>query len=643
MDPRYDPEGAHGRVGGPWAPQAGAYGPPPGTGAADDVLIRLGGWVLAGLAVALLAAVAVLTAGALYGLATWRRWRWWVVGMAGLAGLVLVVALSGPEAALERHLLALRELTDPGRAPVGELVSDRWPAWLLAQAPLALPLGAILAGFARHQVCHVVAHELSPRARRRREAEDRAQLKRARRRATAAPASTKHGPVLGAWIGGDLGPWKAGPWCVLPESALGLGTLLLGLPGSGKTETLLRLSQLALQGGYDVHVIDAKGDQETQARFAALAGALGVEGRLFPESAYDGFRGEPSAIRNRLARVIDYSEPYYEDGARDLLAAVVKGAAGPPRSLAALLTALPALTLEGLDPAVRRGTLARYRGFAAAAARGLDGDWAFEDTRASYILLDGVALGDDAPRLARFFVEDFVHYAAVRKDPDRRALLLIDEFSALRLSNAAPLFERLRSFGVGVVLAAQSVEGLHDDESERERLVNAASALVCHRLANPDSVVARAGTLRRAERSHQLDGAGPTGAGSLRIQDAYRADPNELRSLATGVAYVISGGRAAKVAVARTRTGEMETLPPVSPPTGATGRRSEIVGPGDPALHPTRTGGSCGDPGALGRVGNGAGEGVGASVGEGSGETPTVSPHEDEVPARVASPYAEGL
>lgn len=67
-------------------------------------------------------------------------------------------------------------------------------------------------------------------------------------------------------------------------------------------------------------------------------------------------------------------------------------------------------------------------------------------------------MGDDATRLARFLVEDFAHYASTRKAPRRRALLLVDEFSALRLSNAAALFERLRSFGASVVLAAQSVE-----------------------------------------------------------------------------------------------------------------------------------------------------------------------------------------
>jgi hypothetical protein len=137
--------------------------------------------------------------------------------------------------------------------------------------------------------------------------------------------------------------------------------------------------------------------------------------------------------------------------------------------------------------------------------------------------------------------------------PQRKIVLVGRRASALRLSNAAALFERLRSFHAGVVLAAQSIEGLHDDPAERTRLLNSASTLIAHRLADPDPIVTRAGTIRRAERSHQLDVDGATGMGSLRLQDAYRVDPNDLRSLATGVAYVVTGGRAAKVAVAAAR------------------------------------------------------------------------------------------
>jgi hypothetical protein len=548
MDPRYD------RYGAQWAPQPAAYGPPP----ADDTWIRVAGYAMAGVAVMLVAAVALAVAGVLYGLATWRRWRWWVLALAGLAGVAIVAVLYGPEGAWMHHTTGIRALGDPapGGPSLGALVATHWAQWLVAQVPLSLPAGALVAALVRCHVETTAAHELSPGAVARRQREERSRSRAAVRRARRAPLVHKGQPVLGAWADGDL-PWRSGAWCTIPT--LGLGKVVLGLPGSGKTETLLRLAQLGLASGYDVHVLDAKGEMSTQARFAELASSMGLEVRLFPQAPYDGWRGNPDVLRNRLGQIIDYTEPFYEDGAGDILDAILTRPSGPPRSWPALVGALEAVAenttpLKGVNRDTREGTLSRYRRFAASARGGLDGTWAFEDTRASYLLLDGLVLGKDAPRLARFFIEDFAHYASARKDPDRKALLLVDEFSALRLPNAAALLERLRSFGAGVVVAAQSYEGLHDDDNERARLLNAASTIIAHRMSDPDPVTARAGTIRRPERSHQLDAIGPTGQGSLRLQDAFRIDPNDLRSLPPGMAYVISGGRAARVAVARAAT-----------------------------------------------------------------------------------------
>jgi hypothetical protein len=562
MDPRHDSHSGLGRLAGPWTPQP--VGPAPAHVESDtaDAVVTVGGWIVAGVAIVVVAATALLVAAAIYATATWRRWRWWPLALTGLVGLLVVVAVFGPAGMVDRHLLGLRELTD------SRAVGERWPSWLVAQVPLSLPLGLLLAAVARHQVTHIAAHELSPRARARRDAEDRARLTAAARRAATAPAFHTERPVLGAWVSGDLHTWRHKNWCVIPEAALGLGTLLVGLPGAGKTETLLRLAQLGLAGGWDVHVIDAKGDPATQQRFSALAASEGIAARLFPHDTDDGFRGDRDALRNRLTRIVDYTEPYYQDAARVLLAAACTS---PMGSLDELLERLG--TAGNVDAAVRKGTLSRYRSFAAAVGDRLTGEWAFEDTRVSYLLLDGLALGDDTPRLARYLLEDFTHYCTSRKFLDRKVLLLVDEFSALRLDNAAALFERLRSFHAGVVLAAQSVEGLHDDPAERDLLLNSASTLIAHRLADPDPIVTRAGTIRRAERSHQLDVGGATGMGSLRLQDAYRVDPNDLRSLATGVAYVVTGGRAAKVAVAVARATTLAGsalsrggTPPSSPP-----------------------------------------------------------------------------
>jgi hypothetical protein len=568
-DPHGPTTGHHPLAG--WAHRPGIRGDHPD---GDDSLVHIAGWILAAIAAVLLATAAAAIGLAAYGLITWRRTRWWPPILLGIAlGVVAVATLGGPGPTVHQHLTALRELTGPHAHGLGQLAAHRWPVWVLTQLPLGAPLGLIAAGFARHRVTHQPAHELSPGAKARRAAEDRAQLRRAQRRAGQAPPLYKGMPVLGAWASGDLGDWRAGEWCTIPDGTLGLGTVVLGLPGTGKTETLLRLAQLGLAAGFDVHIIDAKGDPATQTRFRDIAAAAGHEAKLFPQEAYDGWRGDPTALRNRLGRVVDYTEPYYQDGAR---VAVDHATRQGARSLEQLLAGLADTDLD-IEPSVRKGTLSRYRSFSAAAGEHLCGQWAFEDTPASYLLLDGVALGDDTPRLARYLLEDFQHYAATRKEPGRKALLVVDEFSALRVPGAAALLERLRSFGVGVVIASQSVEGLHDDPGERARLLGAASTVIAHRLADPEAVCARAGTVQRAERSHQLDHLGATGMGSLRIQEAYRIDPNDLRNLPAGVAWITTAGRAAKVAVARAGQGRIESSP-------RAGRRDKRVGPGDPAL-----------------------------------------------------------
>jgi hypothetical protein len=565
VDPRFDPRFSDPRHAGHGAPPPpgwgrplpmGGAGPYPPGQAPSDWFATAGCYalVVAGVVVFALPALAV---GLLaYWLLSWRGWQWWTVALAGLVvGAIAIVVLGGPDAAWNHHFLIYRDVfANPPHGPaIADLAAHWWASWLAHQTPLGIAVGLVAAGAVHEWIGSTPGHELSHGAQRRRARHAAHQAARARRVTSTAPVTAGRKPqsVLGAWIEGDLQAWHSGRWATIPAQALGLGTVLVGLPGAGKTETLLRMAELGLAQGLDVHVLDAKGDPATAARFVGLCATYGVDAKMFPDEAYDGWRGDPAALRNRLARIIDYTEPYYADGARDLLAHLVDGPGGPPRSLPALLAALAGATLDGLDPAVRRGTLARYRAFAAAAAGSLDGTWAYEDTRASYLLLDGVALGDDAPRLARYLVEDFAHYAAARKPPDRRALLLVDEFSALRLPNAAALVERLRSFGAGIVIAAQSPEGLHDDAREADRLLGAAATLIAHRIANPDPIVTRAGTVKRAERSHQLDGPTATGAGSLRMQDAYRIDPNDLRSLPPGVAWIVHGGTAAKIAVSR--------------------------------------------------------------------------------------------
>jgi hypothetical protein len=381
--------------------------------------------------------------------------------------------------------------------------------------------------------------------------------------------------LLGALVSGDLFEWgrrDAGRlWLAYPEADLSRHGVVVGAAGSGKTETLLRLSYLAAKVyGWHVVFLDAKGDPATRDRFVAAMLHAGVDAaaiRAFPAQPYDAWRGDARALVNRLMEVSDFSEPYYRAMALRVLDLATSAPPGPPRSSADLLGRLrkPALRMAyrgrpeatEIDDLAERdvaGVANRYRAFFGALGGSLDGTWAFEDPAACYVLLEGLALKAEAARLGRFFLEDFAHYAGVRKEAARRVLLVVDEFSALEsTADAAHLFERLRSFGAAVIVSAQGYAGLG---VAGDRILDAAQTLVLHRCAEPERLIARAGTVPRVEHTRYLPGrdasGGPAGReGAVTRREGWRVRPNDVRQLPVGEAVVVSGGKAARVRVER--------------------------------------------------------------------------------------------
>lgn len=206
----------------------------------------------------------------------------------------------------------------------------------------------------------------------------------------------------------------------------------------------------------------------------------------------------------------------------------------------------------------------RYRGFFRSLGGALDGSWAFEDCDACYIQLQGFGLPSEAVALGRFLLEDLTHYLADRKTDDRPLLVVLDEFSAISTgADAANMVERAREFGAGVILTTQSYAGLGQGA---ERVLDAArGGLIIHSLANPEPFTKRAGTVWRQVQSITEPTQQPGVVSSIlfntkapeqprkttREQEFPRIDPNEVRQLPRGEAFVISGGRAQRVSFNR--------------------------------------------------------------------------------------------
>jgi hypothetical protein len=477
----------------------------------------------------------------------------------------------GPAHKRGRRWAQTRESEHAGRPSF----AGAWPhirsAWLL-WLPLAFPFALIVNAIRPKSISELEAE---------RELAERRQTRRHRRRAARRAKRLAQEPerltvsrdlirprreliALGAQFEGERFLERQGRSVGMPLEWLNRHALVIGPSGSGKTETLLRLAYGAARHGWPVYYLDAKGDPAGSERFVQVMAAAGRRAYTFPELAWDCWRGDTRAVYNRLLELVPFSTEgdgsWYRDLAKQVLWVACDDPAGPPRSSGELLHRLapdqlrandPAKVLAGLDGTQLTGPRVRYGAFFAALGDGLDFGKSFEDYPSAYLRLDGLRLKEEADSLARLLIEDFADYAADRKARDQRALLVVDEFSAIaEAARVVELVERVRSYNVAVVLAPQVEEGMGDDKAAG-RIVQNVECVFCHALKRPESIIALAGTRREVEWSHQHLDELTTGLGTGRAQHVYKVDPNKVRQLKPGECYLLRAGQAAAIKIAR--------------------------------------------------------------------------------------------
>lgn len=382
----------------------------------------------------------------------------------------------------------------------------------------------------------------------------------------AGEADGEQGVLIGRRLAGERALPLDGGLVVLSQERMCHHLVVCGATGAGKTETLMRLAwTVAKTSDAPVYYLDGKGDRTTAERFCGLMTDAGRETRVFPNQPFDGWRGETHEIQGRLMEIIDYAAEgpaaWYRDVARNVLRLVCDQGDGPPRSSVELLARMELSALNKAHSAssavaalreehVRQVRL-RYEAFFGQSRGALDGEWCWGDTDAAYLLLDTLALREEAGGLARFLFEDFAHHFTSRKPREQFCLLIVDEFSGLaESSDMAARVEQARGFRAGLVLAPQVVEGM-GEEAQTARILGSVETVICHRVNTPERIVALAGTRQRPEYSTHYAPGGSTGEGSARLQHSFKIDPNKVRELAPGAAYVISKGRAMKVRMLR--------------------------------------------------------------------------------------------
>ncbi len=330
---------------------------------------------------------------------------------------------------------------------------------------------------------------------------------------------------------GDLA-WKKHGLFVFPKKALHYHAVALGSSGSGKSVTLER-NAYGARKVYEQQVVylDAKGEtkredeasQDNAAHFVAAMQAAGAQNVLvFPSLYYNGWQGTPVELKNRLLSVIDYSESaYYGDVAANALDLALN-APTTPRSSSHFLANLHLDRLKAIyknDPLQYRRVIAldkhlleqvemRYQVFFSAMAGQLDGTLDYANADAVYLRVRGFTLRNEAPRLGRFLVSDFMHYIAERRRPGVQTLFIIDEFNALRMrEETSLLFEQVRSFGGNLIISSQGYAGLGPKEYA-ERILDACSTYILHSCSDPEPVARRAGKKLYIDVSYSEDEEG---------------------------------------------------------------------------------------------------------------------------------------
>jgi hypothetical protein len=513
------------------------------------------------------------------------RVAWWAVFLAAAALLGVEVAVfeatgDGLPDLLRLHIHPWWLLLHG--YGIGSLIT--WPLTIFAcQAPLSLPVGAMVGALsvARGEWLAAGA-EWSPYSQRQALLAEVHAVRRVARatRRHHEPPNPARTPALGiAYPGGDLYPWlrRRGRTVevVIPAREQRLAMAVLGIPGSGKTYTLLRRVWIAARLGMRVVFVDCKGTDPALAWQVTCAYRLANPGAIvgfWPTQPLDCWRGDGMAIANRLLAVEDWASEgggvYYRRMATLALQLACTPPSGPPRNSADFLRRLDIRKLQQLwrgdptaqadleqlasDPQVLAGVRGRYSAFFRSLSGTADGRWGLEDVDLAMLTIPTIASRTDADAAVRLVLEDLGHFATRRKARvGDDVLLVLDEFSAVQggTDQAIHLAERLRDVGVPVVFGAQSPEGLGDERQQWRLLHTIGGGLVLHQLADPDRLIQLAGTVRVPEQAWQLDAWGPAGQARVHMSDRPRVDPNQVRQLHPGEAFVIQAGRAVKLSV----------------------------------------------------------------------------------------------
>ncbi len=353
-----------------------------------------------------------------------------------------------------------------------------------------------------------------------------------------------------------------GQFLVLPETSSAVRALIVAESGSGKTVLINGLVLCALQSGWPVFVLDAKGDPADAEHLTALARSHGHTAVI--ADGWDLFNGTAEQVTAKLMRLMpppDGANQHYLDEIRGCLQAVQE--VEPIRSVADLRERLSnpgphvrdQFDLAMVNTTVdRNGTTAGMRALHSllVALRPIEryideNGWSYGNAPADVTMVPLSPVDDAQAKLGDLLMLDLRNFLAARLTARDKSpvVVIVDEFPQLVTAGQDPgdtagsLFETARSAGVGLVLATQSPAGLSNDETRRRRALTSGAALIFGRSKDPEDVVKYAGTVLRMEASTQ---SGGDAQGTARAQHTFVIPPQDVREAADGAFWMVQAG-----------------------------------------------------------------------------------------------------
>lgn len=366
-------------------------------------------------------------------------------------------------------------------------------------------------------------------------------------------------------------------WLGLDE--LARHAAVIGTTGSGKTTTLGRLMDAALEAGWAVVVVDAKGGHLVRV-CRALGKRHEVPARVWLPGrrdswTYDPCVGAPTEVGNRLVGAFEHGpngQVY-----RNLSQAVIPLAArsllesGQACTLDTLRISLDRAHLTGLarrmpDPDIKSELIAMLeddlhkRALSGLAGRlrslryGVFGPYLLPSERTldlaadldqpgiSYLGLPATAASEDVALVGRVLVQHLkqVAYQALWSEAPRSALVIFDEFASLGdASQLVDLLLQAREARLAVVVSTQF---LPRDHALRSSMIGC-GALLIHQLgsfADARDLAETLGTRTGLEIVRQVQSGpfGPFVRRLLRSRQLFLITPDRLARLPTGQAAV---------------------------------------------------------------------------------------------------------